>query len=94
MLHILISANGYYIISGRILIDDIPLEYICSFVSILLRYEAKYLKNENKVGRYKIEIMEKEILGLIGERARRRPIKAYQKLFSTLAEEPIYLARF
>jgi hypothetical protein len=51
------------------------------------------MKNKNKVGRYKMEIMEKEILGLVGE-SREEAMKAYRKLFSTLAEEPIYLARF
>jgi len=51
------------------------------------------MKNENKAGRFKMEMMEKEILDLVGER-REKAMKAYRKLFSASAGEPMYLARF
>ena len=40
-----------------------------------------------------MEMLEKEILDLVGER-REEAMKAYRKLCSASAEEPIYVARF
>jgi hypothetical protein len=51
------------------------------------------MKNANRTAICKMEMLEKEILDLVGER-REEAMKAYRKLFSASAEEPIYLARF
>ncbi len=51
------------------------------------------MKNANKAARSKMEMLEKEILSLVGER-QDEAMKAYQKLFSASADEPMYLARF
>jgi hypothetical protein len=64
-----------------------------SFISILLRNEAKCMKKANKAARSKMEMLGKQIVGLVGER-REEAMKAYRKLWSASAEEPMYLARF
>jgi hypothetical protein len=52
------------------------------------------MKIGNKAERFKMEILEKEILDLVGER-REEAMKAYRKLFSaSTAGEPMYLERF
>ena len=51
------------------------------------------MKNANKAARSKMEMLEKETLGLVGER-REQAMKAYRRLFSASVEEPMYLARF
>ncbi len=51
------------------------------------------MKDTNKAARSKMEMLGKEILGLVGER-REQAMKAYRKLFSAAVEEPMYLARF
>jgi hypothetical protein len=50
------------------------------------------MKLENKTGKSKMKMLGKEILDLAGER-REEAMKAYRKLQSVSAEEPMYLAR-
>jgi hypothetical protein len=63
-----------------------------SFIPILLRYEAKCMKLENKAGKFKMEMLGEEILDLVGER-REEAMQAYRKLLSASADEPMYLPR-
>ena len=50
------------------------------------------MKNANKAARSKMEMLGKQIVGLVGE-SREEAMKAYRKLCSASAEEPMYLAR-
>jgi len=50
------------------------------------------MKLENKAGKFKMEMLGKEILNLVGER-REEAMQAYRKLLSASADEPMYLTR-
>jgi hypothetical protein len=50
------------------------------------------MKLENKARKFKMEMLGKEILNLVGER-REEAIQAYRKLLSASADEPMYLQR-
>jgi hypothetical protein len=63
-----------------------------SFISILLRHGAKCMKLENKAGKFKMKMLGKEILNLVGE-GREEAMQAYRKLLSASADEPMYLKR-
>jgi hypothetical protein len=79
---------------GRVLIKDIPFEPL-SFISILLRHEAKCMKIKNKRNEAKkteMGMLEREILDLKGE-TREAAIKAYRKLLFDSADDMTYLAR-
>ncbi len=47
---------------------------------------------ENKEEKFKMELLEKEIINLVGER-REEAMKAYRKLLSSTSDELIYLMR-
>ena len=63
-----------------------------SFISILRRYEAKYMRLKNKEEKFKMELLGNEIINLLGER-REEAMQAYRKLLSSTSDEPIYLMR-
>ncbi len=63
-----------------------------SFISILLRYEAKYMKLEIEATKSKMEVLGEKILDLVGER-REEAMQAYRRLLSASASEPMYLMR-
>jgi hypothetical protein len=50
------------------------------------------MKLENKTGKSKMKMLGIEIFDLVGER-REEAMKAYRKLLSASAEEPMYLTR-
>jgi hypothetical protein len=50
------------------------------------------MKLENKAGKFKMKMLGKEILNLVGER-REEAMQAYRKLLSASADEPMYLKR-
>jgi len=50
------------------------------------------MKLENKEEEFKMELLGKEIINLVGER-REEAMKAYRKLLSSTSDELIYLMR-
>jgi hypothetical protein len=50
------------------------------------------MKLENKEEKFKMELLGKEIINLVGER-REEAMKAYRKLLSSASDELIYLMR-
>jgi hypothetical protein len=50
------------------------------------------MKLENKEEKFKMELLGKEIINLVGER-REEAMKAYRKLLSSTSDELIYLMR-
>ena len=63
-----------------------------SFISILLRHEAKCVKLNNEARAFEMRMLENEIPTLVGER-REEAMQAYRKLLSSTSDEPIYLMR-
>ena len=79
------------VLFSRVLMKDIAFEP-SSFISILLRYEAKCMKLVNKSRKSEMKMLNEEILTLVGEK-REEPKKACRKLLYASAEEPMYLTR-
>jgi hypothetical protein len=63
-----------------------------SFISILLRHEAKGMKFKNEARKIEMKTLEIEIPDLKGEK-REQAMKAYRKLLSASTDELTYLAR-
>jgi hypothetical protein len=63
-----------------------------SFISILLRHEAKGMKLKNEAKKIEMGMLEIEILDLKGEK-RERAMKTYRKLLCASTDELTYLAR-
>jgi hypothetical protein len=63
-----------------------------SFISILLRHEAKGMKLKNEAKKIEMGMLGIEILDLKGEK-RERAMKTYRKLLSASTDELTYLAR-
>jgi hypothetical protein len=77
---------------GRVLIKDIALApfFFCNLP--LLRHGAKGMKLNKEAKAFEMRMLENEILNLVSER-REEAIKAYRKLLSASADEPMYLTR-
>lgn len=63
-----------------------------SFISILLRYEAKGMKLKNEARKIEMEMLGIKILDLKGGK-REQVMKAYRKLLSESVDELTYFAR-
>jgi hypothetical protein len=50
------------------------------------------MRFENREEKFKMELLGKEIINLVGER-REEAMQAYRKLLSSTSDEPIYLMR-
>ena len=77
---------------GRVLIKDIALKPFVFCHLLCLHEVLKSMKLNNEAREFKMRMLEKEILNLVGER-REKAMTAYRRLLSSASEELIYLMR-